>query len=90
MDTFRASIDPHSAAADAVRAYLKASSAVTPELEVDALSGEYARVRVSAPGLTPATAFVRRQGNTWQVLFLGTGFTAADFDQHAIPADLRV
>jgi hypothetical protein len=62
------------------------------DVEVESLQGAFARVLVrSRDGqLTPLFGFARQQGGAWSILSFGTDFDAAFYEEHAIPASLRL
>jgi hypothetical protein len=62
------------------------------EVEVEAQEGAFARVLVrSRDGqLTPLFGFARQQGGAWNLLSFGTDFEASFYEEHAIPAPLRL
>ena len=89
---FRSETQDQDALIDATRAYVKTVSDVQDlRLTLEKQQGEFARVRVEAvDGSTgPALVFVRKQQGRWKPLDLGTGFDAAYYDRHGIPAALR-
>lgn len=58
-----------------------------PSVTVEEVAKGFARVKVkSISGATdPATAFLKGSGESWTVLFLGTGITAADLARLGVP-----
>ena len=78
---------------EATRAFVKTVSA-TPDfrLTVEKATGDAARLRVEAvdPGIAPAWIFARKKDGKWKPLDLGTGFDAAYYERHGIPAAVRL
>lgn len=78
---------------EATRAYVKTVSAVSDaRVTAEKVVGEHARAKVESPdaSTTPAYVFLRKQQGRWKALDLGTGFDAAYYDTHGIPASLRL
>jgi len=77
----------------ATRAYVLSHSAVREfAVEVQAVSGDYARARVTPPpGVTdPAWVFLVRQGGQWQGLTIGTAFPPQTYEVLGIPEAVRL
>lgn len=76
------------AAADHVR---QATAVERVVVEIDAVAGDWARVRVVPAGgeTDPAVLYLRRQGAAWRAVALGTGFTPEDLDALGVPVEVR-
>lgn len=82
--------NPSAAIIKATMSYLqKESPGVVATVKVDKVDGDYARVVVAAKNTDTALAFLKRKGNEWTVLTLGTGFAPEDYKQLGIPASLQ-
>ena len=94
QDQFKVNSTEESAIIAAVKDYLKKSKSpvVGPNVAVENLVGEYARVRVSAPNgeADPIFGFLRQKAGAWTVLDLGTFFEASYYDQHGVPKAMRI
>ncbi|HEY9721612.1 MAG TPA: hypothetical protein V6D47_06340 [Oscillatoriaceae cyanobacterium] len=58
------------------------------EAEVERIEGLGARVRVRAQGITPALVYLKRRGQSWEALALGTAFKPEFFRKHGLPSTL--
>lgn len=77
----------------ATQQYIQQNSQVNQvRIDVQAIDGDFARVEVDPVGDTaePATAFLKRENGTWQVLTIGSAFDRDTYDQYKIPLSLRV
>lgn len=80
--------DEREAIVQATMRYVSQNAAVNdPSVTVEEVALGFARVKVkSISGATdPATAFLKGSGESWTVLFLGTGITAADLARLGVP-----
>lgn len=78
---------------DAAMNFLQANSEVeAPGLKLEAVSGNFARVKVvPMNGETdPATMFLEKKDGTWTGLVLGTAFTVEDYEAYRIPKKLQL
>lgn len=87
-------IDQATAAAigDAALAYVRRETAIEDiEVEIEAVAGDWARVRVMPEGSAtdPATMYLRKEGASWRGVAIGTAFTPPDLDEMGVPAGAR-
>lgn len=76
----------------ATREFIRTQTEVdSVAVEIDALSGEWARVRViPEAGVTdPAIVYLRRVENAWRVVLIGTAFTPDDLNEAGVPQEVR-
>lgn len=78
---------------EACRLFLGSHAA--PEIHqviLDRYTADYARLLVTPAGQVTdsATCYMRRDNHAWTVLALGTSFEPDFFDEHGVPAELRL
>jgi len=76
----------------AALAYVREAGGAPGAAEVEEVSGDYARARVTpqATGSAdPAWVFLRRQGGRWQGLVYGTAIGPEEYAELGIPSTLR-
>jgi hypothetical protein len=79
--------------AAAVREYVRTETAVdSVEVVIEAVEGDYARVRVRPVGAEtdPAVLFLRRIDGRWRGIAIGTAFDPEFYEREGIPPALRV
>lgn len=83
---------PESQVALAASSYATSHSAIKQvTTDQQMIEGNYARVRVSpadGSGADRAWVFLKKKGEDWRVLTMGTGFTARDYRKLGIPKKL--
>ncbi len=76
----------------AALAYVREAGGAPGAAEVEEMSGNYARARVTpeAEGSTdPAWVFLRREGGKWQALVYGTAIGPEEYEELGIPPSLQ-
>ncbi len=77
---------------EAALSYMAANSAVAgPEIKIEAVQGNFARVAViPKKGETdPATLFLVKKNGSWKGVLLGTAFAPEDYEEFHIPANIQ-
>lgn len=76
----------------ATREFIRTQTEVdSVAVEIDALAGEWARVRVIPAGgvSDPAIVYLRRVGGAWRVVLIGTAFAPDDLNEAGVPQEVR-
>ncbi len=62
------------------------------QVQIEAIDGGFARVKVSANNAStcPTTAFLRRQNGTWTVVGMGAFFEPSFYQRYGIPETVQI
>ncbi len=77
---------------EAAHQYAQENTDIEVDLEVESVSDNYARVKVTpkTPGTTDdALMYLKKEKTNWKGIALGTGFTPEDFEALKIPEEIR-
>lgn len=88
-----AHVDDYAPITEATRLALDTEvPAINLKVEVQAVSGDCARVRISdlQGELTPIFGFLKQDAQKWRLLSAGTDFEPAFYQEHQIPGTLRL
>jgi hypothetical protein len=76
----------------AIRDYVRANSAVKDAIRVSNVSyeGAFAQATIAAPQIDDATVFMKKVGQKWTGIFLGTGMGPGDCASMGFPANSKM
>ena len=77
---------------EAAHQYAQDNSDIEVNLEVESISDNYARVKVTpkTPGTTDdALMYLKKEKDTWKGIAIGTGFSPDDYEALKIPEEIQ-
>lgn len=78
----------------AAEKYVAANSAIPGvRITIEKVAGNYARAKATPRNpnkADPAWVFLKKEGDEWTGLMLGTGFAPEDYREHGIPRSLWI